>query len=89
MPPIKQSQELLHRYFDPLIRANAEHVVCEDGALLLSPEFLGIARSLTNGKNRNAWLGFEIQVIAMGAGWYEGLGWNRRGTPRPPLCHYE
>ncbi len=36
----------------------------------------------------NAHLGFEMHVIAMGAGWYEGMSAAETGTPRPPLCHY-
>ncbi len=89
MPKIKQNHELLVRHFDALIRANAQHVVCEAGANLYTPEFHDIAKNLTDNMNRNEWLWFEIQVIAMGAGWYEGLSWSRKGMPRPPLCHFE
>ncbi len=41
---------------------------------------------IAEGRNGNAWLLFEFQVIAMGAGWYEGMTFIERGTPRPPLC---
>ncbi|NJS39951.1 MAG: hypothetical protein HC783_14105 [Rhodobacteraceae bacterium] len=37
----------------------------------------------------NAWLWFEYDLIAMAAGWHEGLTSTERGTPRPPLCHYD
>lgn len=36
----------------------------------------------------NAWLGFEFQLIAMSAGWFDGMSATEKGTPRPPLCHY-
>ncbi len=35
-----------------------------------------------------AWLWFEFEIIAMAAGWYEGIGPKSRGEARPPLCHY-
>ncbi|HIP23732.1 MAG TPA: hypothetical protein EYG79_09100 [Rhodobacteraceae bacterium] len=89
MPKIKQNHELLVRHFDALIRANAQHVVCEEGVNLYTPEFHDIANNLTNNMNRNEWVWFEIQFIAMGAGWYEGLSLGRKGTPRPPLCRYD
>jgi hypothetical protein len=41
---------------------------------------------MMGGKAPNAWIGFEITVIAMGAGWYEGMSPTRKGRPRPPLC---
>ncbi|NOR63825.1 MAG: hypothetical protein GQ535_15215 [Rhodobacteraceae bacterium] len=88
MTRIKQNHELLVRHFDALVRANAQHVVCEAGASLFSSEFHDIANNLTDSMNKNEWLWFEIQIIAMGAGWYEGLSLSNKGTPRPPLCHY-
>lgn len=36
----------------------------------------------------NAWLSFEFDLIAMAAGWHEGMTGTQRGEPRPPLCHY-
>jgi hypothetical protein len=36
----------------------------------------------------NAWLFFEYDLIAMAAGWHEGMSGTEKGTPRPPLCHY-
>lgn len=37
----------------------------------------------------NAWLWFEYELIAMAAGWHEGMTGTDRGRPRPPLCHYD
>jgi hypothetical protein len=37
----------------------------------------------------NAWLWFEYDLIAMAAGWHEGMTGTERGRPRPPLCHYD
>ncbi|UYV39396.1 hypothetical protein N4R57_10560 [Rhodobacteraceae bacterium D3-12] len=36
----------------------------------------------------NAWLWFEFDLIAMAAGWREGMSWTAKGNLRPPLCHY-
>ena len=36
----------------------------------------------------NAWLWFEYDLIAFGAGWLDGASWVYKGDPRPPLCHY-
>jgi hypothetical protein len=36
----------------------------------------------------NAWLWLEYQMIALAAGWHEGMSATEKGTPRPPLCHY-
>ncbi len=36
----------------------------------------------------NAWLFFEYDMIAMAAGWHEGMTGTEKGEPRPPLCHY-
>jgi hypothetical protein len=36
----------------------------------------------------NAWLFFEYEIIAMAAGWHQGLTGTEKGEPRPPLCHY-
>ncbi|WP_407352504.1 hypothetical protein [Luteimonas sp. R10] len=86
---INRSHAFLIELFDPLVRANAAHIVCESGASLITPEFPGIAQTLSGIEVPNAWLAMEIQMIAMGAGWYEGMSMTNKGTPRPPLCHYE
>jgi hypothetical protein len=36
----------------------------------------------------NAWLFFEYDLIALAAGWHEGMTGTDKGRPRPPLCHY-
>ena len=89
MPEIKRNHELLIKHFDAFIRANAANTICEYGGSIMGVGWQDIADTLTDGKNTNAWLSFEYQVIAMGAGWYEDISFTNHGMPRPPLCHYE
>lgn len=88
MADIQRSHENLIALFDPLIRANAANVECARRASPLTHELHEIARTLSKGTITNAWAGMEIKLIAMGAGWYEGISATNPGTPRPPLCHY-
>lgn len=88
MAQIQRSHENLITLFDPLIRANAENVECIRHASLLTYQLHEIARTLSKGAITNAWVGMELKLIAMGAGWYEGTDAKQPGTPRPPLCHY-
>jgi hypothetical protein len=58
-----------------------------DGA----PVTVEVARALadvTNGAAVNAWTMMDRLVLAIGAGWVEGLNATERGTPRPPICSY-
>lgn len=88
MADIKRSHENLIKLFDPLIRANAVNVECSRRASPLTHELHEIARTLSKGTISNAWAGMEIKLIAMGAGWYEGISATNPGIPRPPLCHF-
>lgn len=88
MADVQRSHENLIALFDPLIRANAVNVECSRRASPLTHELHEIARTLSKGAITNAWAGMEIKLIAMGAGWYEGISAKEPGTPRPPLCHY-
>ncbi len=88
MADMQRSHENLITLFDPLIRANAAHVECARHASLLTYELHEIARTLSKGALTNAWAGMELKLIAMGAGWYQGISAKNPGTPRPPLCHY-
>lgn len=45
-----------------------------------------ILEELSKGRNTNAHLSFEMQLITFGAGWYEVMSSGGMGTPRPPLC---
>ncbi|NSX55371.1 hypothetical protein [Parasulfitobacter algicola] len=38
--------------------------------------------------NKNSWLFFEYDIIAIAAGWYTGGSDGQPRSPRPPLCHY-
>ena len=88
MADMQRSHENLMTLFDPLIRANAAHVECVRRASLLTYELREILRRLSKGAITNAWAGMELNLITMGAGWYEGISAKNPGTPRPPLCHY-
>ena len=89
MPAIKRNHELMIKHFGAFIRANAANTICEYGGSIMGAGWHEIADTLTDGKNTNAWLSFEYQIIAMGAGWYEDISYTNHGMPRPPLCHYE
>jgi hypothetical protein len=89
MPQIRESHAFLLEHFDTLIRANSAHIACTYGADPLTFELGSIAETLAEGGRPNPWLGLELMVIAMGAGWYEGMSMTEKGTPRPPLCHYQ
>ncbi|QEI08024.1 hypothetical protein FXN63_20905 [Pigmentiphaga aceris] len=89
MADIERSHANLIKWFDPLIRTNAPNVACTRGATLITPELHDIARKLSEGSISNAWVGMEIKLIALGAGWYEGVTATNPGTPRPPLCHVD
>ncbi|MCY1404045.1 hypothetical protein D9M71_192450 [compost metagenome] len=89
LPDIKRSHDLLIRHFDALIRADAaREAICRVGGAP-SWKFHEVAEQVIGGKAPNAFLGFEIGIIALGAGWHDGTTPTNKGTPRPPLCHYE
>lgn len=71
------------KHFGSAVRYMFENVTCEELPLgwIYAQEQIGEM-------NRNAWLWFEYNIIAMAAGWYEGIGANSKGVARPPFCHY-
>lgn len=89
MPEIKPNHALMIKHFASLVTTSAAKTLCENGAGALMLEWNNAASDLTDDKVTNAWIGFEIQLIAMGAGWFEGASATNKGTPRPPLCHYD
>lgn len=88
-PAIERDQALLRDHFDAIVRANSKYVRCREGESGMGPH-LGETISTVSGETpTNAFIGFEYQIIAMAASWYEGMSGSRRGTPRPPFCHFE
>ena len=86
LPVLEREHQLLVKHFDAYIRAATVHIVCEQGA---SISFLGLDVPDIPIVSKNPWLGLEYQIITVGAGWFDGMSMPNRGTPRPPLCHYE
>lgn len=86
---MRRDHAVLTGQFDPLIRTLATVTICKKGG---HPDIFRseIASLVISGiRDPNAWRWMELLVIAMGAGWYEGMGATDIGTPRPPFCHYE
>lgn len=87
---IRHSHDLLMRHFGALIRADAAgEAICESSGGVPSWKFNEGAEQVMDSKAPNAWLGFEIKIITMGAEWYDGMTSTDKGIPRPPLCHYK
>lgn len=86
---VKQSHDQLIAHFDAFVRASARFVGCEPGASLMHPRWADVYTGLGLAKPANAWLGFEVFVLAYGTGAYEGASLTERGTPRPPYCVFD
>jgi hypothetical protein len=92
---IRRSHAFLASRFGDYIRAVGAEIPCNaagfgGGALDLPARMQGAdpALPLEDQPEINAWLWFEYEMIAMAAGWHEGMTGTEKGTPRPPLCHY-
>jgi hypothetical protein len=88
MPEVKKSHELLLKHFGDLIRGDAAGEATCESLGFPSWKFTEVSEHILGGKAPNAWMGYEIGFIAMGAGWFEGQSATEKGRPRPPLCHY-
>ncbi|WP_288427449.1 hypothetical protein [uncultured Agrobacterium sp.] len=88
MLDVKKSHELLLQNFGALIRADAAGEATCESLGFPSWKFSEVSERILGGKAPNAWIGYEIRFIAMGAGWAEGLSSTQKGRPRPPLCRY-
>lgn len=86
MPDIRRSHQLLVKHFDALIRGDTAAEATCDSHGVPSGKFDEVAETVLGHKPLNAWMGFEIKFIAMGAGWHEGVTATQRGRPRPPMC---
>ncbi len=85
---IRRSQALMLEHFDTLVRDNASRVTCEANGAPVTVEVGQTLTVLTNGEAVNAWTMMDMLMLAIGAGWVEGISATERGTPRPPICSY-
>ncbi len=70
--------------FDRLLRLASAELPCDPDISLMDLGTLPEARLDEAG---NAFVLFEVFLIALGAGWIEGAGPTEKGQPRPPLCN--
>jgi hypothetical protein len=77
---------LMRAEFGPFMRAMSTASTCDDPGHSLALQTPQARDALAEKGNTNAWLFFELELIAYGAGWLEGMRADARGTPRPPLC---
>ena len=89
IPVARRENEILRTRFDTIIRAAALQKECEKAGSMIGAEIIKAARDASGQEVTNAWLGFQVDLIAMAAGWIEETPGSRRGTQRPPLCHYK
>jgi hypothetical protein len=89
MSEIKRNHGLLVKHFGDMLRADvaAGEAVCELGSAP-SWKMQEIIRNITANQSSNAWMAFEVKIIGLAAGWFEGTSSSSQGIPRPPLCRY-
>ncbi|MGB0902335.1 hypothetical protein [Halocynthiibacter sp.] len=83
-----ENHNLLTDLFVPFLQAagkSEEAANCAEGDVFGTQSW-EVIEQLSAGRNTNAHLAFEMQLITIGAGWYDGMSSAARGTPRPPLC---
>jgi hypothetical protein len=85
---IRQSHALLIQYFGDIIRADAAgEATCEPNNAP-SYKIVEVIQKVIGRAPLNAWMFFEIKLIAMGADWYDGVTYSNKGRPVPPMCQY-
>ncbi len=92
---IARSHDVLAEGFGGYVRKLGAETAC-DGSfgsatpMMFAGEMQGAAPDGTvpDDAEINAWLWFEFDLIAMAAGWHDGMTGTEKGTPRPPLCHH-
>ena len=82
----RRTRDEIGAWFDPFVRAIGPQTPCRNGATWLDSDGFAVLAGLTNDSHQNAWLAFEMWLIALGGGWYDFAGAEDRGTPRPPAC---
>ncbi|PVA09590.1 hypothetical protein DC366_12925 [Pelagivirga sediminicola] len=92
---IAKSHPFIESHFDEFVHRVAAHTQCGEQLSYLSSqigaEIQGVdisAPESADAEQINAYLGFELGIITMAAGWYEGMSGTEKGVPRPPLCHF-
>ena len=92
---IRRSHAFLASGFGDYIRALGAEMPCNAAGFgTLTSDFTARmqgadpAKPLEDQLEINAWLFFEYEMIAMAAGWHEGMTGTEKGDPRPPICHY-
>ena len=96
---IRRRQATLRAVFGPMIRRMGEENTCAPEAWpsITLDQMDSLIRLQGGDPDRpdhvgdgvNAWMWMEIFMLTAAAGWYEGVPAASRGTPRPPLCHYD
>ncbi|MCG7623487.1 hypothetical protein MHM97_08935 [Epibacterium sp. Ofav1-8] len=87
---ITRSHAILEQHFGRFVRARGAETSC-DTTNEVSDALMGrdahlLWTQLAGREPENAWIGFEVFLIALGAGWFEGASATEKGRPRPPLC---
>jgi hypothetical protein len=87
---IRASHAALSAHLDAWVRATAADTVCDGSAFDGGDVMLAqrLQAEADPSATVNAWMGMEYLFIAMAAGWVDGMTWEDRGSPRPPMCHY-
>lgn len=92
---IRRSHDALAKGFDGYIRLKGAEATCgtDDWAaqamdFAIAVQGVDPASDPATRPEINAWLWFEYDLIAMAAGWREGMTGTEKGVARPPLCHY-
>lgn len=85
---IRRSQALMLEHFDTLVRDNAGRVACEVNRAPVTVEVAQTLAEITDGEAVNAWTMMDMMLLAIGAGWVDGVSATERGTPRPPICSH-
>lgn len=83
----RANHPVLARTFGEYVRESAPLIPCERGGTLMHTGWSDIMERLSDGQNTNAWVTWEMSVIAMAAGWYDGMSATEKGTPRAPMCY--
>jgi len=85
---LAENHSFLTDLFVPFLQAAGKSAIAADCAEgdVFDTRSWEVIEQLSEGRNTNAHLAFEMQLITIGAGWYDGMSSAGRGTSRPPLC---
>jgi len=77
------SHAFLQEVFGAFVRFTFENVPCDDPGSVSPDAF----QDSLGERNKNAFLFYELQFIAQGAGWFESPDGLSRNHRVPPMCH--